>query len=80
MANRLAILIPGGRLLLATREVVYFNVDVKNRSGKITNWAFEGWLRDSLKVGDRVAYPSRDGESMGSAGDPALRRFIGSSL
>ncbi len=108
MANRLAILIPGGRLLLAIREGeavgqrtfsgvvtrveqtgpnVYFYVDVKNRSGKVTNWAFEGWLRDSLKVGDRVTvvvYPTldgaRDGESMGSEGDRALRRFIGSSF
>jgi len=53
---------------------VYFYVDVKDANRKVTNWAFEsagpnaltrmGWLRDWLKVGDRVtvvAYPARDG-------------------
>ena len=53
---------------------IYFYVDVKDANEKVTNWAFEGagpntlarlgWLRDSLKVGDRVtviAFPARDG-------------------
>ena len=41
-----------------------FYVDVKDESGKVTNWNFElgaipvllkqGWKRDSLKVGDQV--------------------------
>ena len=41
---------------------IYFYVDVKDASQKVTNWAFEGagpnslarmgWLRDTLKVGD----------------------------
>ena len=111
MACNLAILLPGGLLLLATAPIfghhsvsaefdvnrqityagvvtrvewsnphVYFYVDVKDASGKATNWAFEGagpntlarlgWLRDSLKVGDRVtviAYPARDGAAVASA-------------
>src|ERR1039458_7332756 len=41
-----------------------FYVDVKDESGKVTNWEFElgaipvlvkqGWKRDSLKAGDQV--------------------------
>src|ERR1051326_6826805 len=41
-----------------------FYVDVKDASGKVTNWNFElgaipvllkqGWRRDSLKVGDQI--------------------------
>jgi hypothetical protein len=59
---------------------VYCYVDVKDAREKVTNWAFEGagpntlarlgWLRDSLKVGDRVtvmAYPARDGVAVASA-------------
>ena len=58
---------------------VYFYVDVKNADRKVTNWAFEGpgpntlarmgWLRDTLRVGDRVtviAYPARDGVAVAS--------------
>jgi hypothetical protein len=53
---------------------VYFYVDVKDASGKVTNWACEtngpngliraGWKRDSLKVGDQVTvngYLAKDG-------------------
>jgi Family of unknown function (DUF6152) len=116
MAFKLAILIPGGLLLLATAPIfghhsvsaefdvnrqntyagvvtrvewsnphIYFYVDVKDASQKVTNWAFEGagpntlarlgWLRDSLKVGDRVtvlAYPARDGAYVGSAREVRL--------
>jgi hypothetical protein len=59
---------------------IYFYVDVKDASQKVTNWAFEGagpntlarmgWLRDTLKVGDRVtvmAFPARDGANVASA-------------
>jgi hypothetical protein len=111
MACKLAILLPGGLLLLATAPIfghhsvsaefdvnrqityagvvtrvewsnphIYFYVDVKDVNRKVTNWAFEGagpntlarlgWLRDSLKVGDRVtvvAYPARDGVAVASA-------------
>ena len=43
---------------------IWFYVDVKDDSGKVTNWGFEmdspnkmireGWSRDSMKVGDEV--------------------------
>jgi hypothetical protein len=59
---------------------IYFYVDVKVGSQKVANWAFEGagpntlarmgWLRDTLKVGDRVtvvACPARDGVAVASA-------------
>ena len=59
---------------------IYFYVDVKGANDKVTNWAFEGagpnslarlgWLRDTLKVGDRVsvvAFPARDGANVASA-------------
>ena len=64
---------------------IYFYVDVKDARQKVTNWAFEGagpntlarlgWVRDSLKVGDRVtvvAYPARDGAYVGSAREVRL--------
>jgi hypothetical protein len=115
MASKLAILIPGGLLLLAapifghhsvsaefdvhnqntyagvvtkvewSNPHIYFYVDVKDARQKVTNWAFEGagpntlarlgWVRDSLKVGDRVtvvAYPARDGAYVGSAREVRL--------
>lgn len=59
---------------------IYLYVDVKDANDKVTNWAFEGagpntlarmgWLRDTLKVGDRVtvvAFPARDGANVASA-------------
>jgi hypothetical protein len=59
---------------------IYFYVDVKDANDKVTNWAFEGagpntlarlgWMRDTLKVGDRVtvvAFPARDGANVASA-------------
>ncbi|HTW67626.1 MAG TPA: DUF6152 family protein [Bryobacteraceae bacterium] len=59
---------------------IYFYVDVKDSRHRVTNWAFEGagpntlarmgWLRSTLKVGDRVtvvAYPARDGVNVASA-------------
>jgi hypothetical protein len=64
---------------------IYFYVDVKDVSQRVTNWAFEGagpntlarlgWLRDSLKVGDRVtvvAFPARDGAAVASAREVSL--------
>ena len=64
---------------------IYFYVDVKDDSRKVTNWAFEGagpntlarmgWLRDTLKVGDRVtviAFPARDGAYVASAREVTL--------
>jgi Family of unknown function (DUF6152) len=64
---------------------VYFYVDVKDASQKVTNWAFEGagpntlarlgWMRDSLKVGDRVtvvAFRARDGANVASAREVRL--------
>jgi Family of unknown function (DUF6152) len=64
---------------------IYFYVDVKDVNQKVTNWAFEGagpntlarlgWLRDSLKVGDRVtvvAFPARDGAAVASAREVRL--------
>src|SRR5580698_11154694 len=116
MACKLAILVPGGLLLLAAAPIfghhsvsaefdvnrqntfagvvtrvewsnphIYFYVDVKDANEKVTNWAFEGagpntlarlgWLKDSLKVGDRVtvvAYPARDGAYVASAREVRL--------
>ncbi|HUA20522.1 MAG TPA: DUF6152 family protein [Bryobacteraceae bacterium] len=59
---------------------IYFYVDVKGADQKVTNWAFEsagpntlaraGWMRDTLKVGDRVtvvAFPARDGANVAAA-------------
>ena len=64
---------------------IYFCVDVKDLNQRVTNWAFEGagpntlarlgWLRDSLKVGDRVtvvAFPARDGAAVASAREVSL--------
>jgi hypothetical protein len=64
---------------------IYFYVDVKDGSQKVTNWTFEGagpntlarmgWLRDTLKVGDRVtvvALPARDGANVASAREVTL--------
>jgi Family of unknown function (DUF6152) len=116
MACKLALLAPGGILLLAgapifghhsvsaefdvNRQItytgvitrvewsnphIYFYVDVKDAKEKVANWAFEGagpntlarmgWLRDTLKVGDRVtvlAFPARDGANVASAREVML--------
>lgn len=57
-----------------------FYMDVKDESGKVTNWEFElaspnglmrrGWTRNSLKPGDVVtveAYRAKDGSNLGNA-------------
>src|SRR5579862_3159925 len=58
----------------------YFYIDVKDGSGKVSNWACEtagpntlsrrGWNRNSIKVGDQVTvvgYRARDGAPVASA-------------
>jgi len=57
-----------------------FYVDVKDESGKVTNWNFElgnpnvlkrqGWSRDALKAGDTVTvegYLAKDGSNLANA-------------
>jgi hypothetical protein len=57
-----------------------FNLDVKDASGKVTNWEFvfggpnnplrRGWTRTSLTLGDVVwvrGFPARDGSPVASA-------------
>jgi hypothetical protein len=57
-----------------------FYVDVKDPSGKVTNWEFElgspnqlarrGWTRNSLKIGDTVTvdgYRAKDGFPLANA-------------
>lgn len=57
-----------------------FYIDVKDQSGKVTNWEFElgspnglmrrGWTRNSLKEGDVVTvsgYHAKDGSNLGNA-------------
>jgi hypothetical protein len=64
---------------------IYFYVDVKESGERLTNWAFEsagpntlarmGWMRDTLKVGDRVTvvgFPARDGAHVASAQEVTL--------
>ena len=72
-----------------------FYVDVKDESGKVTNWNFElgaipvllkqGWKRDSLKVGDQVTVEgsrAKDGSNTANAQRVLLpdgRRVFGGS-
>jgi len=57
-----------------------FYIDVKDQSGKVSNWEFElgspnglmrrGWTRNSLKEGDVVSvsgYHAKDGSNLGNA-------------
>jgi hypothetical protein len=57
-----------------------FYIDVKDDTGKVTNWNFElgsplqlhrqGWRQDSLKVGDQITvegYVAKDGSKFASA-------------
>jgi hypothetical protein len=57
-----------------------FYIDVKDETGKVTNWEFElgspnglmrrGWTRSSLKQGDAVTvsgYAAKDGSNLGNA-------------
>jgi len=57
----------------------YFYLDVKDESGKVTNWAFElgnlstlmrgGWRKTTMKIGDVVtvdAFRAKDGSHLGN--------------
>jgi hypothetical protein len=59
---------------------VWFYMDVKDNTGKVTNWALEmggvsgllrgGWTRDSMKAGDAIAvdgFRARNGRPVGNA-------------
>ena len=72
-----------------------FYVDVKDESGKVTNWNFElgaipvllkqGWKKDSLKAGDQVTVDgsrAKDGSNTANASRVMLpdgRRVFGGS-
>jgi Family of unknown function (DUF6152) len=58
----------------------YFYIDVKDSSGKVTNWGLEmgspnglmrqGWTRNSMKIGDEVTVEgsaAKDGSNIGNA-------------
>jgi len=58
----------------------WFYLDVKDESGKVTNWGMEmgspnglmrnGWTRNSMKIGDTItveASRARDGSNIGNA-------------
>jgi hypothetical protein len=64
---------------------ISFNVDVKDSTGKVSNWRFEGanvgalrmrgWERNDLKVGDKVTfsgYRAKDGSLVAGAGAVTL--------
>jgi len=73
-----------------------FYVDIKDKSGKVTNWNLElaspnalrrlGWTRDFLKVGTEVtvdAVLAKDGSNMASAKSITLadgRKMVAGSL
>jgi hypothetical protein len=73
-----------------------FYVDIKEKSGKVTNWNLElaspnalrrlGWTRDFLKVGTEVtvdAVLAKDGSNMASAKSVTLadgRKMVAGSL
>ena len=63
-----------------TNPHAYFYIDVKDASGKVTNWGLEmgspnglmrqGWSRNSLKVGDQVSIEgsqAKDGSKVANA-------------
>jgi len=63
-----------------TNPHTWFYIDVKDESGKVTNWGFEmgspnglmraGWTRNSMKIGDVItveAWRARDGSSIANA-------------
>jgi len=58
----------------------YFYIDVKDESGKVTNWGLEmgspnglmrqGWSRNSMKIGDEITVEgsrAKDGSNIGNA-------------
>ena len=63
-----------------TNPHAYFYIDVKDESGKVTNWGLEmgspnglmrqGWSRNSLKIGDQVSIEgsqAKDGSKLANA-------------
>ena len=63
-----------------TNPHAYFYIDVKDASGKVTNWGLEmgspnglmrqGWSRNSMKVGDQVSIEgsqAKDGAKLANA-------------
>jgi hypothetical protein len=68
-----------------TNPHTYVYIDVTDQSGKVTNWAFEGYppntlkrtgfTRDLIKVGDRItmtAWKSKDGANRGAGREVTL--------
>src|SRR3982751_7093259 len=64
----------------------YFYIDVKDESGKVTNWGMEmgspnglmrqGWSRNSMKIGDEVTVEgsaAKDGSNIGNARSVTLK-------
>jgi hypothetical protein len=58
---------------------IYFYLDVKNKDGKVVNWALEGgppnvlyrqgWRKDTVKPGDQITikgFRARDGSNLAS--------------
>jgi Family of unknown function (DUF6152) len=63
-----------------TNPHVWFYIDVKDETGKVTNWGMEmggpngllraGWTRNSMKAGDEVTvdgFKARSGKPLGNA-------------
>ncbi len=63
-----------------TNPHTWFYIDVKDESGKVTNWGFEmgspnglmraGWTRNSMKIGDSIAVEgsrAKDGSNNANA-------------
>ena len=68
-----------------TNPHVWFYIDVKDASGKVTNWGMEmggpngllraGWTRNSMKAGDVVTvdgFKARSGNPIGNATSVAM--------
>jgi hypothetical protein len=78
-----------------TNPHIFLHIDVKDPSGKVTNWAIElgnpnslirlGWSRNAIKVGDVVTIDgalARDGSNLANAKTVLLdgkKMFAGSS-
>ena len=78
-----------------TNPHIFLHIDVKDESGKVTNWAIEmgnpnslirlGWTRHAMKVGDVVTVDgslARDGSNLVNARSVLLdgkKMFAGSS-
>jgi hypothetical protein len=69
-----------------TNPHAWFYVDVKDASGKVTNWAFEmgapngllreGWTRNSMKIGETVTVAgsrAKDGSPIANAQTVTLK-------